>query len=160
MKWGLHRNFRITEIYRNFAKRFGPFLSICRNWPKFYRNFAKHSLPNLTEISRNLKNSWTIPLKIVNLLIFIKKNRLEIGKVTKFLRFYLKFCQIWEISEYRTSDFFSGISRNFAKQISSFGANPPNFGWSKPMSTEEEEAYFKEKAERREVNRCFSLKII
>ena len=69
------------QLKKNYKKiRISP----CANFREMLfsetgRNFAKHSLPKLTKISRNLKNSWTVPLKIVNLLIFIE-NRLEIGK--------------------------------------------------------------------------------
>ena len=72
-------------------------------------------LSETAEISRNLKNLWTLPLKIVNLLIFID-NRKESLRLLNFCDFYLQFCKIWKISEYKNTN-FSEIIRNFAKVI-------------------------------------------
>ena len=94
-------NLKLPKKITNFTESYSN--ATLQNWPKFYRN---------------LKNSWTVPLQIVNLLILIDNklgNRKNGLKLLIFCDFYLKFWKIWKISEYKIQ-IFSEIIRNFAKR--------------------------------------------
>ena len=108
-------NFSLCEIYRNAARRSFPKLT--EIIPKF-----RETLQTETDLNFAIfENSWKVPAKIFNFLIFID-NRLEDLRLLNFWDFYLKFSKIWKISIYKNSDFFQNnpkfreIYRYFAKR--------------------------------------------